>query len=542
MTTLNNQEQDSKQNTDLDSNHSTLIHLETERPEEATQAKDINRKIDFLDGSLGELNSELESIRSSVEEGLDRLSDTDMDLTSKVSDTYKRLGELDNTYKSLIEISSNIDNEIQKLTGNITEVASHSNAELEKLEATTEVHNSLLSQQNQTLVKRVNHLVTDSNQTTSKIESSINGVRETLLVAERKLLAEIELLAGSTQEKDENLSNRINTNNIEIESSKARILKCEKVDEAIIRRAGQLEISSNELTAKSKQMEESVISLDERTANLSSSILALVEHTDALRLESEKHSAQISDIQEGIADQDQTIFNFGNVEKNHFRLSLVVMLFMAVAAYLFYDYQTSANDFYAWKSVKQTQITDNKMSALNNQLQQEQSANKELNTQVAVLNEKLNEQVVVLNEKLNNRVSVLNEKLSAVDESVKNLDDQAQSLDGRLTESSPFDNFGGDNIVHGSQWLTRLPANTFVIQLTTAADKQKMYEIAQSYNRYLTQPLSYYADDKGQYVMFYGNFDSTASANMILRKMPYRINWQRPSIKSVSSVQKLIAL
>ena len=112
-----------------------------------------------------------------------------MDLTSKVSDTYKRLGELDNTYKSLIEISSNIDNEIQKLTGNITEVASHSNAELEKLEATTEVHNSLLSKQNQTLVKRVNHLVTDSNQTTSKIESSINGVRETLLVAERKLLA-----------------------------------------------------------------------------------------------------------------------------------------------------------------------------------------------------------------------------------------------------------------------------------------------------------------------------------------------------------------
>jgi len=186
----------------------TLIHLETERPE-AGQAKDINTKIDLLDHSLGDLNSELEAIRSSVEEGLDRLSDTDTDLTSKVSDTYKRLGELDKTYKSLMDISSNIDNEIQKLTGNITEVASHSTAELEKLEATAEVHNSYLTQQNQTLAERVNQLVVDSRVTTSNIQLSIKEVRETILVSEKTLVAEIDVLAGTTKNKNEILSSDI---------------------------------------------------------------------------------------------------------------------------------------------------------------------------------------------------------------------------------------------------------------------------------------------------------------------------------------------
>ena len=502
----------------------TLIHLETERPE-AGQAKDINTKIDLLDHSLGDLNSELEAIRSSVEEGLDRLSDTDTDLTSKVSDTYKRLGELDKTYKSLMDISSNIDNEIQKLTGNITEVASHSTAELEKLEATAEVHNSYLTQQNQTLAERVNQLVVDSRVTTSNIQLSIKEVRETILVSEKTLVAEIDVLAGTTKNKNEILSSDIEDSKIEIESSKARIMKCEKVDEALARRASQLEMSSEELSVKSKALEQSVGHLDERTANLTASILALTEHTEALQKESEKHDLLIAEIQEDASEHAQTLFNLGNTVQKHIAASVIAIVLMVAAAYVFYDYQVSDNEFSAAQLVEQTQLIDSKINEISHGIKQE-----------------MVEQKMATNEALIGKFDKLNEKLTAVDKSVQQLDDQAQSLDGRLSTVLPFDNFGGDNIIHGSQWLAQLPSNKFIIQLATVADKKELFEIAHRYNRYLTQPVAYYTDANGKYVMFYGEFDSGYSANRVLQSMPSRINWQRPVVMSVSNVQSKISI
>lgn len=80
--------------------------LKFDESNSVTTGKDINNKITSLDNDLVHLRSELGAINSSVEEGLDRLGDTDTDLTAKVSETYKRLGEIDNSYKSLLEIST----------------------------------------------------------------------------------------------------------------------------------------------------------------------------------------------------------------------------------------------------------------------------------------------------------------------------------------------------------------------------------------------------------------------------------------------------
>ena len=113
-----------------------LIHLEGE-VKAANQARDINAKINLLEDSLGDLQTELDSINKSVDEGLDQLSNNDLDLTSKVSETYKRLGEIDETYKTLSAISNDIDSEGKKLTVEISEVADQSAAELEKLEASS---------------------------------------------------------------------------------------------------------------------------------------------------------------------------------------------------------------------------------------------------------------------------------------------------------------------------------------------------------------------------------------------------------------------
>ncbi|MDT8281605.1 MAG: hypothetical protein RQ982_02200, partial [Gammaproteobacteria bacterium] len=85
--------------------------------------KDINTKITTLDTDLAHLRAELGSINASVEEGLDRLGDTDTDLTAKVSETYKRLGEIDNAYKSLLQISTRIDSDIKRINGDVSTVA-----------------------------------------------------------------------------------------------------------------------------------------------------------------------------------------------------------------------------------------------------------------------------------------------------------------------------------------------------------------------------------------------------------------------------------
>jgi len=141
-----------------------LIHLEQES-HAIGKAKDINAKISLLEASLGELQAELEVINRSVDEGLERLSDSDLDLTSKVSETYKRLGEIDNTYKSLSTISENIDNEVRKLTSEIEDVATQSAADLEN-------HNTQFNEQHQQLVERVNELVRHSQETNAQLTLS----------------------------------------------------------------------------------------------------------------------------------------------------------------------------------------------------------------------------------------------------------------------------------------------------------------------------------------------------------------------------------
>jgi len=502
---------------------STLIQLDSNIAADPVigHAKDINTRINQLDSSLGELNHELEAIRASVEDGLDRLGDKDLDLTSKVSDTYKRLGELDNTYKSLIDISSSIDDEITKLTGDISQVASRSSAELEKLEATSEVHNTYHAQQNESLVKRLDRLVSDSHDANKNIQLSVKDVHETMVIAEQKLVAEIDTLANSTQQRDEILAKNIDLANYEIESSKARIIKLQSVDEALDRRAVQLEFTAIKLKDRSKALDTSVELLQTRTNVLSKSVDKLEAHTKNLQTESDKHGSSI-------AENAKNLFELAGTERKHFRAIAASLLLIVIAGTGLFYYQANENGSVALQMAERTRVVDADIAGLSDVSGQSDAH--------------LNKAIAVVNRQLTDRVESLSSKLADVDRDMQKLDDQAQSLDGRLSLVAPLDDFGGDNIVHGARWLSELPADKFIIRLATVTDRKELIEIAQRYNRYLTQPVAYYTDANGRYVMFYGEFDSGYAANRVLRNMPHRINWQRPEIRSVASVQKLIAL
>jgi len=498
----------------------TLVQM----PGEAqVQARDINSKIDHLEGSLGDLNLTLGTIKASVEEGLDRMGDKELDLTSKVSDTYKRLGELDKTYKSLSTISDNIDGEIKKLTVDISQLAVQSAADLEKLEATSEVQNSNITRQHEALAGRVDHLVKESHDTSTQIQLSIRDVKEAMLVAEHKLVAEIDSLANTTQRRDEQLADDLRTAE---EVSKAKILKLEKIDEALDKRAAELEASSTRLSDKTRELDVSVGFLDDRTSDLTESVRELIAHTEALQLESDRHGSLIFGIQKNVSQLAQNLFDLGGTERKHFRIASVSLVLLALALVGLYFYQSSYNDTVAVNTTERVEVVDTQIA--------------DVTTELGAFNQHVNNELVALNEKLADEVDVLNDKLTVVNKKVQNLDDQSQSLDGRISRISPLNDFGGDNTIHGSQWIAEQSPNKFVIALASVSNKKEMYEIAIRYNHYLKQPLAYYTNGN-KYVLVYGGFDSGNAASAAMRRMPHYINSQRPAVKSMAEIQKLIS-
>lgn len=475
---------------------SNLIHLEGE-VKQANRAKDINTKINLLESSLSDLQSELDTINRSVDEGLERLSDSDLDLTSKVSETYRRLGEIDKTYKTLSGISSDIDTEVKKLTSEISEVAAQSATELEKLEVNSSAHNTQLNEQHQHLVARVDELVRHSAETNAQLSHSIEHNTDALLKLEKQLVTEIGLLADVTQERDDELASNLSEAEKEIERSKARILQMQKVDVALDQRATLLEISSAELASKSRQMDSSIELLSVQTKDLLRSV-------DKLQQASTRHTSLIFALQSNVVQMTRTITALTGTETKHFRMlsGAFIVALLAIASLYFLQ----SNEFQKMAGLQQ----DNLESGLG---------------------------LVALNEQLKDEVNVLNGKLVT-------MGDQVESMDGRINRISPFSRFGKNSVIHGPQWISEQSANNLVIQIATVSNKDQLYEIAQRYNYYFKDEMSYFTVTAGQeekYVLVYGNFIDANKASAVIRSMPRYFNFQRPQIKSLGDIQKLIA-
>ena len=478
-----------------------LIHLEQESPA-VGQAKDINAKISLLEASLGELQAELEVINRSVDEGLERLSDSDLDLTSKVSETYKRLGEIDNTYKSLSIISENIDNEVRKLTSEIEDVATQSAADLEN-------HNAQFNEQHQQLVERVNELVRHSQEANAQLTQSINDNIDALLKLEHELVAEIDSLANTTRERSEDIEK-------EVESSKARILQLQKVDDALERRATSLEATSAELGRKSRELDASLSLLDMRTDELSTIVDKLLE-------DSEKHASLISILQDKSVELAMSLSLLARTENKHFRIlsGFLLVAILAIAGLFFYHQSGVSHD--AMMTAERTQEVDQQISGL----QQD-------TVRSAVVLAEVQDNLVTLNERLEQEVQTLSGKL-------QNMEDQAQSLDGRISNISPFSQVGSNNVIHGPQWLAQQPADSFAIQVAAVGDRKELYDIAQRYNHYLQDELSWYSVNSAgaeKFVLVSGGYADESEAIAVIRRLPRYVNFQRPAITRMGDLQQ----
>ncbi len=506
-----------------------LIHLDTDvQP----QARDLNSKISTLELELGQLNEALGSINASVEEGLDRLSDNDTNLTAKVSETYKRLGEIDNAYKALMDISVNLDTEISKITQNVSEVAEQSANGLKHLEEQSVAKNQELVAKNQHVVSRVNSLVENSRTTTEQLKQSIEKNTSRILSAEKQLLAEINSLASSTQKQAESVNQTLLAN-------KAKVIKLQQVDEAIIRRATTLEITSGELEDKARKMSVAIQQLEDQSADLTEKVMDLIVHTQQLQDQADAHSGLINGLQTNLSDMTQSLLALTHLERKHFKvLSVFFVLALLTFAGLYY-YQTTAmqknNALYA----QQAGELNNKIIHVDTRLQAQTSA-----TSKSVA--KLDSRVVTLGDhlkgKLNNVYQQVKQDINSLNRKLTGMNDQVQSLDGRINNSMMIDSLGKDNVVHGQQWLADQPADNYVIRLATVTDKNALYKIAQEYNDYLKDSLSYYTSVKNKpetYTLLYGSYANKNQAIQALDNMPYYIESQRPDIGQFKELSKL---
>lgn len=513
---MTNEQQASADDNQVDNK---LIHLEGDvaRP---NRAKDINNKINHLEDSLNNLQGELEVVNKSVEQGLDRLSDNDLDITAKVSETYKRLGEIDGTYKSLSKISDNINSEVKNLTAEMELVVEQSAAELGRVESSSAEQINETKEQHEQLVIRVNDLVEHSRETNSELTQSIRKNTDALLALEKQLASEIEVLANTTEARDNEIATEVDETKRAVEKNRARIIQMQTVDEALAKRATALEIEAAELTDKSRKLESSVDLLDARTSDISDAVIKLQE-------KSQQQASLISDIQKSANEMANSLLALTRLETFHFRSVTGALLLVLLAVIALYFYQYSSNQENIVASAERNLLVDQKVTNLQ---QQNTAAENDL---VAI-----NDKLIAMNEKLESDIKETNGKLL-------DLNDQADSLDGRLNTVSPFSQFGKDNTIHGPQWLAAQPSNKLVIQLLMVSDKKELYDMAQRYSYYLKQQLAYYTVKTAQgekYVLTYGSFATDAELSAALYNLPRYLNHQRPDAVRMADIQRTIAL
>jgi predicted nuclease with TOPRIM domain len=348
-----------------------------------------------------------------------------------------------------------------------------------------------------------------------------------MLDFESKVIAEIESLASTTKDKAKGIE-------ASVESNKAKILKLQSVDEAIIKRATTLEISSAELTVKSQEMQASVDQLKTSANYLSTGLDELRDKTRALEDITHNHGSLITGLQRTGAELSDKLALLAGRESKHFNIFTASFLLLFIVTVAIYFYQQNQFDVTDTNIAVNSEKVDVQIASLQ-KVQAETSAT--TSGSLTALENKIDQ----LNTSIKQEVE---KEVALIDNRLKNIQDEVQSVEARFTNDSPFSQIGNDNIIHGAQWINALPAQNFTVQLAYVDTKNAMYELAEYYNTYLRDSLSYFEiEDKGitKYVLLSGNYTTTQQASAKIQSMPRYIDMQKPVVRKLDDVQRYIS-
>ena len=509
------------------------------------QVLEINKQMAALESSISTLTKKLNATNKKIKADVSRLTTSDAEITDKVADTYKQLGAIEQTFDELNQSSSRLTSDLKKVNKNIKAFEKKSADALNKaIDSQLEV-NDELRQQHDDIIARAAKLSKNVKTISTKLTKSIKQNNEALTELEARIVTELEKVADSSQTRDKQLDHRIDASNEELSSQKAKMMLMQSVDEALEKRTAALEVTSENLVSESQNLRDATETLDVLTSKLSSDVEALEIHTAKLAEQNEQQQGMIDELDSKTNSITRTMLALASLERKHFNVlaGVSILLVLAIIGVFFYgQYQ---RDTEQTAEVQRNEVINEQVSDLQNRVEDEQMASQVFYSDIVELQKNLTDVKSELQQKAEQLEQVVESKTSEVKQTLEQkliaMNDQVESLDGRVRYLAPLYNFGSDNTIHGSEWLSKLNADKFSIKIATVSDKQDLYEIAQRYNYYFTEELGYFQNADGQFTLVYGgNFDSEAQINELMRKMPSYMNQQR--IAAISNKEILNAL
>ncbi len=492
------------------------------------QVLEINKQMTALEKSVTALTKKLNATNKQIKTDVSRLTDSDAEITEKVTETYKQLGVIDQIFDQLNQASSQLNSDLKKVNKDIKAFEKSSSKALSSAVESQQQVNAGLQQQQDDIIERAAKLSKNVKTISTKLSKSIKENHKALTELEARIVTELENVAQISQARDSKLDQRINSSNEEISSQKAKMLLMQSVDEALEKRTAALEVTSDQLIAESQNLRDSTEVLDVLTAKLVDDVEALENHTAKLAEQNEQQQGQIDGLENKTSSITRTMLALASLERKHFNVMAAasILLLLAVLGVFFYGQYQRDTDLAVQGEVNKT--VDAQVSDLQLRVEDEQMASQVFYSDIVELQKNLTDVKSQLVEKSQQLEQVVEQKAQAIEEKLVSMNDQVESLDGRVQYLAPLYNFGSDNTIHGSEWLSKLNADQFSIKIATVSDKQELYEIAQRYNRYFTEELGYFKTADDQYTLIYGgNFDSEQQIAELMRKMPNFMNFQR---------------
>lgn len=505
--------------TDTEAAQDNLVKINKSKKQ--SQVLEINKQMSSVEASITQLNKKLNDTNKQIKADVMRLNESDAEITDKVAETYKQLGSIEATFQQLNRQSSKINSELNQVNATVKSLEKSSADALNQAIDQQSHVNDEFKQVHADIIDRAEKLSKKATSISSKLSKSIKDNSKALSELEARIVTELENIAQSSEQRDTRLDHKISANNDELSSQKAKMMLMQSVDEALDKRASALETTSAELLKDSAKLKDASQMLNVLTAKLSADVEALELHTASLAEQNQQQQGFIEALQEKTSTISHNLLALATLENKHFRTlaaSSLLLLIAILVVFIYGEYMRNADATIAAQN--NTQVNE-QVSSLQTEVKDEQMASQTFHAEIASLQ--------------HNMVEIQKE--------MQDMNDQVESLDGRVQYLAPLYNFGSDNTIHGSQWLKQLKPELFSIKIATVATKQDLYEIAQRYNYYLDQDLAYFETADKQYTLIYGGqFESDQQLSETLRRMPRYMGDQRLGAISNSEILQQIKL